>query len=176
MNIVCLGWGSLIWQPGILPIAGEWCADGPQVRIEFSRIGDGGELSTAVCLNAPEVPVYWARLSVSGLKEACEALRQREQIPDSRQDGIGILPVTDAPAGSLSAWAQDKAIDAIIWTALPPRIAHTEGRIPTMEETLTYLQGLSGETREHAQGYIRQVPAQIDTPYRRAIAQALGWH
>lgn len=175
MNIVCLGWGSLIWQPGVLPLADEWQADGPQVQIEFSRIGDGGELATAVCLNAPQVPVYWARLSVTHLREACDALRQREQIPASRQDGVGILPVTDAPTGALSAWAQGREIEAIIWTALPPRIAHTEGRIPSPEEVLTYLNSLSGETRAHALNYIRQVPGQIDTPYRRAIAQTLGW-
>ncbi|WP_312239892.1 hypothetical protein [Pantoea sp.] len=175
MNIVCLGWGSLIWEPKALPVASAWHNDGPRLQIEFSRIADGGELSTAICLNAPEVPVYWNRLATTTLGEACEALRQREQIPDHRQDGVGVLLVASAPVGKLSEWAKGRDIDAIIWTALPPRVDHIEGRIPTIEEALAYLDGLRGETRQHARDYIEQTPTQLDTPYRRVIAETLGW-
>lgn len=175
MNIACLGWGSLLWKPGPLPVSGDWHADGPSLPVEFSRVGDKGELATAICLNAPPVPVFWARLAVDTLEQACEALRQREQIPPERTDGVGVLIARSAPVGPLTAWAQARQIDALIWTALPPRIAHSEGLIPTVDDAIAYLRELKGEKREHARHYLTQVPQQLDTPYRRAIRQQLGW-
>jgi len=91
VKIACLAWGSLIWKPGELPVAGEWHADGPALPVEFCRIGDGGELATALCMNAAPVNVYWAVLASVSLPEAVAALRLREAIPDEREDGVGIL-------------------------------------------------------------------------------------
>ncbi|MEG5266144.1 hypothetical protein TRP66_17775 [Pseudomonas sp. JDS28PS106] len=178
MNIACLGWGSLIWKPGTLPLAGEWYADGPHVPIEFSRVGDGGELATAICLNAPVVPVYWALMAVDTLEQACAALHEREQIPLERVDGVGRMLMARMPLtseGLVVRWARERGVDAVVWTALPPRFMHQEGRIPTDQDALTYLAGLTGDKQEHARHYIEQVPRQIDTPYRRAIERHLGW-
>lgn len=169
MKIACLAWGSLIWKPENLPLSSEWYSDGPLMPVEFSRVGDGGELATAICMNAPLVPVYWATLNASTPNQAAAALREREQIPASRDDGVGALLLNVAPAGPLAEWASEKGIDALIWTALPPRFAETEGRIPGIEDALSWLASLTGETREHAFDYIARVPAQFDTPYRRAI-------
>ncbi|UQY45745.1 hypothetical protein [Mixta hanseatica] len=174
MNIACLGWGSLLWKPDPLPVNGEWHADGPLFPIEFSRIGDSGELATAVCLNAPLVQVFWTQLVVDTLEQACEALRQREQIPEERNDGVGVLIAQGSAVGPLTEWAQQRQIDAVIWTALPPRVAHNEGLIPTIDDAIAYLRSLEGEKREHARHYLAQVPQQLDTPYRRAIRQQLG--
>jgi hypothetical protein len=168
----------LIWKPDTLPLAGEWYSDGPEVPIEFSRVGDGGELATAICLNAPSVQVCWALMAVDNLEQACAALHEREQIPLERQDGVGRLltaSVAHTPQGILTRWARERRIDAVIWTALPPRYMNMEGRIPTDQDAVAYLTSLSGETLEHARGYIERVPPQIDTPYRRAFERQLGW-
>lgn len=175
MKIACLGWGSLIWKTGALPVASQWHHDGPAVPIEFVRIADGGELSTAICLNARPVPVLWAWLNTASLESACRALRIREAIPDSRVDGIGMMTVTDSAAGPLAAWAQAKGIEGLIWTGLPARMAGVEGHIPTLNDARHYLQQLTGETRAHAYHYLEQVPAQIDTDYRRALADLRHW-
>lgn len=53
--------------------------------------------------------------------------------------------------------------------------ASLEGRVPTVDEAIVYLDSLSGEARQHARDYIDQVPEQIDTPYRRVIKDVLGW-
>jgi hypothetical protein len=58
---------------------------------------------------------------------------------------------------------------------LPPRIDDIEGRVPSQAAAIAYLRSLSGETLAHARSYIEAVPAQIDTPHRRAIAAELGW-
>lgn len=175
MKIACLGWGSLIWKSGVLPVASAWHSDGPQVPIEFVRISEGGELATAICLNATPVPVLWAWLNTASLETAWRALREREGIPDSRADGVGILTVTESSVGPLADWARARGIEGLIWTALPACKDGVEGRIPTLDEAVDYLQRLEGETREHAHRYIEQVPAQIDTAYRRAFAVLPDW-
>ena len=172
MKIACLGWGSLIWKTDALPVASQWHHDGPEVPIEFVRIADGGELSTAICLNARPVPVFWAWLNTASLESACRALRLREAIPDSRADGIGMMTVTETSVGPLAEWAQAKGIEGLIWTGLPALMAGVEGRIPTLDEARHYLQTLTGERREHAFHYIEQVPAQIDTVLSSCVCRS----
>jgi len=174
MNIACLGWGSLIWKPDALPLASAWYIDGPELPIEFSRVGDGGELATAVCLNAPPCQVLWALLDVQTLDQAVQALKTREQIPSDRQDGVGVFTINSSTVGVLGKWAADRQLDAVIWTALPPRFEDVEGLIPSLDDVLTYLISLDGDTLEHAKSYMENVPQQIDTPYRREIRK-LGW-
>ncbi len=48
MKIAYLGWGSLIWDPGMLPISGDWKPGGPVLPIEFSRISDNGRLTLVI--------------------------------------------------------------------------------------------------------------------------------
>ena len=175
MLIACLGWGSLIWKADELPLASEWFIDGPALPIEFARVGDGGELATSLCINATPCKVLWAVLDVQSVEAACEALRQREQIPHSREDGVGVYIAGSSHLGLLAEWALPRQLDAVIWTALPPRIHGVEGRTPSVDDAIAYLDSLSGETLDHARDYIRQVPAQIDTPYRRQISRQPGW-
>ncbi len=108
MKIACLGWGSLIWKSGALPVAGEWQTDGPSLPVEFCRVSDGGELATAICMNAPALPVLWVWLNTTSLSVATQALREREAIPDDRCDGIGSLLIAGRNAGAISTWARER--------------------------------------------------------------------
>ncbi len=175
MLIACLGWGSLIWKPDALPVISDWFTDGPAFPIEFSRVGDSGELATAISMNASTSNVLWSVLSCSEVNEAVLALRVREGIPESRADGIGIFIRGESRTGDLAEWAYERQLDAVIWTALPPRLRGSEGLVPTSRDAIAYLQSLDGEKSEHAREYIQRVPPQIDTPYRREIASTLGW-
>lgn len=174
MKIACLGWGSLIWNPGELSLASEWQTDGPMLPIEFSRVGDGGELATAICLNAPPCQVLWAPLSFQSLSDAVSALRRRERIPVDREDGVGVFSINSLTVGVLGKWAAERQLDAVIWTALPPRFEGVEGLIPSLDDVLSYLISLNGQTLEHAKFYMENVPDQIETPYRKEIKK-LGW-
>lgn len=143
--------------------------------VEFSRVGDGGELATAICMNAPLIQVWWALLDTETVQHSTSLLREREQIPADRDDGVGSLILNSRPTGALAEWAAEKKLDAVIWTALPPRYNGIEGRIPCAEDAITYLRTLEGEKRAHAQDYIKKVPAEFNTPYRKAIRDRLGW-
>ncbi|MBA1204228.1 hypothetical protein G7009_21150 [Pseudomonas capeferrum] len=175
MKIACLGWGSLIWKPEPLEVVGPWHEDGPHVPVEFCRVADGSELATAICLTTSPLPVYWAVLASADLAEACQTLKAREQIPAHRGDAIGSLIVREDDQGVLGRWAAARELDAVVWTALPPRYANIENRMPSQVDVIEYLGSLTGDALEHAKRYIQRVPPQIRTPYRSAIEQTFGW-
>ncbi|MDO7896938.1 hypothetical protein [Pseudomonas citrulli] len=110
------------------------------------------------------------------MEDACAALRRREQIPEDRRDGIGVLRTSKMAVGTIAEWARARQLDAVIWTALPPRFNGMEGQVPSADEAIAYLANLTGEARDHAREYIRMTPEQIDTPYRRELVRRLGWH
>lgn len=176
MRIGCLGWGSLIWKPGELRLADDWRTDGPALPIEFSRVSDGGELATAICLGAGTVNVLWAPLIATSLQQPYESLANREGIPEHRTDGVGVLVVnSDDEDDGLNHWARAQRLDALIWTALPPRYQNTENRIPTAPEAVDYLRSLDDAVHSHAREYVEKVPVQISTAYRQVFTERLGW-
>lgn len=178
LRIACLAWGSLVWKAGPLRLASAWQVGGPSLPIEFGRVGDAGELATAICPGAAESPTRWALLATGDLDAAREMLREREGIHAAEPHFVGSVPARHGPfacASRIEAWASSHGLDAVVWTALPPRFAGSDGRSPSLAESLAYLHGLRGAKRMHAERYVRQVPAEIDTPYRRAFAAALGW-
>jgi hypothetical protein len=81
-KIACLAWGSLVWNPGELPVSG-WLADGPHVRVEFLRQSDSGLVTLVPHPAATAVRSHWALLLVKTIEEAVEALRKRERAPTS---------------------------------------------------------------------------------------------
>ena len=177
MRIACLAWGSLLWKTGPLRLASGWKDDGPSLPIEFAREGDKGELSTVILEGAAPQRTWWALLQDEDLGVAREALRLREAIDPGHPEWVGSLPSVDACpfARQIGEWLRLQQLDAVVWTALPPRHADVEGRAPTLDEAVHYLDHLEGEEREHAEDYIRQVPPSLDTAYRRGIEARLGW-
>ncbi|MDB5963646.1 MAG: hypothetical protein JWQ72_146 [Polaromonas sp.] len=179
MNIACIAWGSLIWKPGNLPLASAWRPDGPKLPLEFARVSDGGELAVVLCPDAPATPTWWALLALPDLEAARACLREREQAAPEHPEWIGSIPpapgADDGPASAIGAWLRTRALDACVWTALPPRWQGQEGRKPSADNAVAYLDSLTGDTRAHARDYVCRVPKDIDTPYRRVIEQQLGW-
>lgn len=175
MVIACLGWGSLIWDPRDLPVGGAWFEDGPLIRVEFSRQSNDGRLTLVIIDSAPEVRSLWATLNSKTLIDARSALMKREGT--SKEEYIASWSRGDeAPKTipGLPEWAAGRDITDVVWTALPSRFADA-ARAPTALEAVRYLDGLTDKGRDLAEEYIRRAPLQIDTPYRRAIVQELGW-
>ncbi|WP_229779415.1 hypothetical protein [Pseudomonas matsuisoli] len=146
--------------------------------IEFARESDGGELATVLCDDTPEVPVLWAYLDTRNLEDAREYLRIREAIPDFQPECVGSIPsqrALSAHAPTITDWARNRTVDAVIWTNLPPRSQGKNHRKPNESEVIEYLTGLPLSKKEHAEHYIRSTPKGIATPYRRLVEEELGW-
>ena len=136
MNIACLGWGSLIWQPRHFPAVIPWHEDGPCLPIEFARPAKDKRLTLVVLERGNPVRCLWTRMNLSGLDEARTALAEREEIPKGHiEDGLGCWRRGErgqhAHCDVIDEWATAKGLDAVIWTALPPKFGGTRGRVPT---------------------------------------------
>ena len=177
--IVCLGWGSLIWDHRDLPIGGDWRNDGPDLPVEFARQSKDGRITLVVAEDCEPVPVFWTRLDVSSLNDARIALARREGISSENLGvSVGFWSETSRSrhddARSIGEWAESVEATAVVWTALKPKFRDMSVK-PSCDEVVAYLSGLTGETQERAEEYVRRTPGQIRTLYRDAIERELGW-
>jgi hypothetical protein len=172
--IVCLGWGSLIWDKKSLPVKDLWKEDGPHLPVEFLRQSQNGRLTLVIDRLSQPVPVLWAELNVGELSEAVEQLSIREETSCKK---IGRWP--DASGyeygNVIGDWAKANGISGVVWTALGSKFCGEAGRRPLQGEAIHYLRGLTGTKLNLAKEYVEKAPVQIDTDYRRAIRIELSW-
>lgn len=179
MTIACLGWGSLCWCPGSLPVAEKnWRPDGPSLRVEFARqsdtkTSDNGRITLVLVESGPVCAVLWVKLDVPDLHAAVEALAAREGIKDKKEESIGRWPSTPgrfySHSKEIAEWATRQGLDGVVWTALSCGMKNGRGTMPSLKQILDHLRKLRGEDRERAVKYIRMAPAQIVTPFREAL-------
>ena len=173
--IVCLGWGSLIWRPGELPV-GDWQADGPVVRVEFLRESRDHRLTLVLDPAAEEpVPSLWATMTVRDLDTAVMELADREGTGRRQIDQWATGEADPEMLPGLGTWATGRDINHVIWTALGPQFGDTKGRRPTVDDAVEHLRKLKGHHRVKAEKYVRRTPTQIRTAYRRRFERCLGW-
>jgi hypothetical protein len=175
MVIACLGWGSLVWNPGGLPIQRQWFEDGPLVPVEFLRQSRDNRITLVLAEGVPLVRSLWAIMDAADLATAREALREREGTPKTNLHHIGSWTAggSEPTSFKLAAWTKARGIDGVVWTALPAKLGQN-GR-PTPADVLEHLASLRGAERDNAEQYVRRAPRQIDTPIRRLIEANLGW-
>ena len=122
--IACLGWGSLIWDLGGLPVEkleggrpappwvlspegdiGDWKTDGPRIRVEFARqSGKDRDRLTLVLHDAAErQPSLWARMTVGTRPEAVRVLTKREY------RGITEDNIDSWSKDNIGQWSKDEA-------------------------------------------------------------------
>ena len=178
-NIVCLGWGSLIWDPRDLPLAKPWLADGPALPLEFARKSQDGRMTLVVCPEGTVCTVLWAALQTTDIDEARKMLADREELPTTRNAAYWTPRGTSEHLGvaEIGEWAKKLGLPGVVWTGLPAKSPITErnGDFPTVDTVLQHLNGLSGDARSKAEKYVRRAPKQIETSYRAEIAEKLKW-
>lgn len=181
MKIVYLGWGSLIWNPGILKTKGDWQADGPLLAMEFARISRDGRLTLVLYPRAIKLPVLWIYSEFTDLDNAITDLQLRE---GTRKSYIGYVSIKNnrnncniVPSilEDIKVWAIEKNIDAVIWTDLPSNFKEKTGKEFNFDNAIQYLKNLSTEKKQRAREYIEKAPAQIITPFRKEIENNLCW-
>ncbi|KIQ21944.1 hypothetical protein RT97_27110 [Variovorax paradoxus] len=182
-KIVCIGWGSLIWDPRTLPCVGGWNRDGPMLPVEFARESAGRKITLVICENVPEVQSLWTLLAADNVATARQQLGLREfeaAKPKWIEANIGywdrsggIYQGEGAPA--IAAWAQERGLAGVVWTGLSCGFKISPGVMPRAEEIVAHLNELDGAERIAAEEYVRRAPSQIDTEYRKLIASELDW-
>jgi hypothetical protein len=186
VNVACLGWGSLVWDPLSLAIRrtedreDAWAEDGPALPLEYARESRRGRLTLVLLPSVAAVPTLWAKFTVQSLAVARENLADREDIePRRREEWIahwvrGEVCVSETQA-IVESWARDRDMDAVVWTDLPPKTDGHNGIAPSLQGALTFLKSRTGEEWKAAEEYIRKTPRQIRTAFRSVFEKELGW-
>lgn len=177
MRIACIGWGSVVWKPGVLRCTGPWHVGGPSLPIEFARTSQDGRLTLVLLDGAPAVPTRYVELAYATGEQAQEALAGRE---GSGVESIGLWPGPEPKhavgASAIAAWGVASGFDAVVWTALRPRFRGVFGLVPeNAAAVVDYLRELDPETSARAREYITNAPAEVRTPHRAVIEAELGW-
>lgn len=178
-RFACLGWGSLIWKPEDLPILHEWREDGPSMPLEFARKSLNGCMTLVVCEQGTVCPTLWNTLSSTSLEEARQTLAMREGLPTIRNAAFwsGSGASDHHGAELVGAWAKRRGFAGVVWTGLPPKSPVTDQNNdhPSIEDVISHLSGLTGQSASKAEEYVRKAPTQIATAYRTQIAEEFGW-
>jgi len=178
MKIAILGWGSLIWRPGTLPMATVWKKGGPVLPLEFSRISRsrGGALTVVIDpAHGTQLPTRFATSPRPDIRTAIEDLRGREH---TEQESIGYVDLErrsqhcqthpDAAQG-IGLWGIRNGFDAVIWTDLPGNYAERRGDTFSVSEAIRYLTGLKEPSAGMAREYFLRAPLEIVTPLRERL-------
>jgi hypothetical protein len=176
MKIAILGWGSLIWDEGNVPLPLEthWQSGGPELPIEFSRKSNSrnGALTLVIDQkNGEYIPTQFAISKRADIDGAICDLRTRERTVVKR---IGYVNLIDGsqrcnvyPEASdiIRAWAGRKNIDAVVWTDLPSNFKEF-----SVDEAIRYLHNeLLDDGASKAREYIKRAPEDTNTPLRRRL-------
>ncbi len=172
--IVCLGWGSLIWDPQQLPTKGDWQNDGPALPVEFLRQSNNGRLTLVIDPESIPQQVLWVELEVCTISDAVKQLAIREGTT-SKNIGQWHCENGFEFGEKICDWAKSRGISGVVWTALGPKFHGANGLRPSQDDAVAYLSGLNGEQKRLAKEYVQKAPLQIDTDYRRAFATKPGW-
>ncbi len=181
MKIAILGWGSLIWNPGELPLVGGWETGGPVLPVEFSRASGDGRLTLVIDPSHGEpISVRFVRSAREELSDAISDLRAREKTVSRRigfvdlRDGTENCTAFPAMARRIRDWARATGFDAVVWTDLSSNFEEEIGASFSVERAEQYLKSLQRTVAERAREYIEKAPEEVNTPLRRRVYQS-GW-
>lgn len=175
MKIAVLGWGSLIWNPKNLKIKTAWQNDGPFLPIEFARISNDGRLTLVIKKSERKVQTLWSIMDFDDIELAKENLKERENMTNI--NSIGFVDIVaknklsrfEDVSITIEKWAQEKNIDAVIWTDLGVKFFDKINKPFNTNNAIKYVENLPKKQQELAKEYILKTPPQIDTRLRKKL-------
>jgi hypothetical protein len=176
MKIACIGWGSLVWNPGNLLVENkEWFFDGPLLPIEFVRISSDKRVTLVIDEISSPISTLWNIMDTEDLQKAFNSLLEREGTIARR---IHTIDCTSKPETKIQKivqeWLKTKNLDKAIWTGLYLN-ANTQNARPTISEIIKHLKSLDKHELQKAKEYILRAPKQINTKYRKLIVSEFKW-
>jgi hypothetical protein len=182
MKIAILGWGSLLWEGGSefdKWIEEPWYDDGPQLKVEFSRVSEKRLGALTLVIDAEHgflTQVAWCLSKRARFEDAVADLRCREGTPI---ENIRHICIDDEPAPRniadkqdlIVAWAREHKLDAVIWTALESNFRQKVGKPFSVTAVVAYVKSLSPDAKAKAAEYVWRAPEFVKTAVRSALQQ-----
>lgn len=184
MKIAILGWGSLIWDLGVLTphVTGDWVmCGGPKLPMEFSRISPKRKMGLTVCLDPQDgqpCATHAVQSVRSDIVAAAQDLAIREIAPFEL---IGFVAGTQEQGRlpgvitTVRNWCAQTGWDGAVWTDLEPNYSGYRGQAFTVPRGIDYLSTLTGESIAEAFRYIEEAPKTTQTPLRTALNRVDWW-
>jgi hypothetical protein len=180
MDIAILGWGSLLWEGNCEfdRWHGPWRCNGPNLKIEFSRISTS-RLGALTLVIDPEngfpTTVAWCLSTRKKIDDAVTDLRCRERTTNGNIRCVRLkeqlAPPDDPTERSIVAWARERELDAVVWTALKSNFACKERKPFSLAAAIDYLKRRNPEEKVKAAEYVWRACEFVQTPVRSALQQ-----
>lgn len=182
MRIAFLGWGSLLWEGGCEFDSWHdpWRYDGPKLKIEFSRISTSrlGALTLVIDTeHGSTTKVAWCLSKRDKMEDAVTDLRCRE---GTTNENIRFVRLEEQPAvpvdtvetkGLIVAWAREKNLEAVVWTALKSNFQKKVKQPFSLDAVVNYIKTLPPEGKVKAAEYVWRSPKFVQTAVRSALQQ-----
>ena len=186
-KIAVIGFGSLLWDLDDLApkVSGEWkMYEGPILPLEFSLVSRKRHYALALVIDygdgAP-CPTCVIESVRSEIGAAIVDLANRERMEPTN---IGFVDRNTGESHSHREetrntfwnWIEDSTYDGAVWTDGERNFEALTGRAFSLKTAQDHLRSLQGISLEEARRYIRNAPARVETPLRRALEGAPWWH
>jgi len=186
-KIAVIGFGSLLWDLDDLApkVSGEWkMYEGPVLPLEFSLVSRKRHYALALVIDygdgAP-CPTCVIDSVRSEIGAAIVDLANRERMEPTN---IGFVDRNTGESRSHREetrntfwnWIEDRNYDGAVWTDGERNFEALTGRAFSLQTAQDHLRSLQGMSLEEARRYIRNAPARVETPLRRALENSPWWH
>ena len=186
-KIAVIGFGSLLWDLDDLApkVSGEWkMYEGPVLPLEFSLVSRKRHYALALVIDygdgAP-CPTCVIDSVRSEIGAAIVDLANRERMAPTN---IGFVDRNTGESHSLREetrkifwnWIEDRDYDGAVWTDGERNFEALTGKAFNLQTAQDHLRSLQGISLEEARRYIRNAPARVETPLRRALEDSPWWH
>lgn len=182
MTIALIGWGDMIWNPDILQLGGGWRPGGPDLPIEFCRIGGGFRVTLAFLESDEKKATYWAPTAVTDLVVAAKNLRQRlKSMPDVMhfvtKSGDSDKNADAESVELVAEWLEGHpSLEAAVWCGLRSNWETKRQKAFSVEDVVDYLRELELSGRvDPARQYFVRAPLLNRTPLWDRVMSSLSW-